>query len=162
MRVLNLPDVTNKIKEALQAGFSGQTDLENPYKRLGLPTNPFQHKLAESDEHSVVIREDVLIGFAKQIGYAIRLFEGDPSSPFRHLLTHGLRGCGKTTSILHFTDQWSEIGFRNYQIIYENLSNWIEPSEFRETYSASNKSLKTYKRFLNDIANVSKPLISVS
>ncbi|MHA1454146.1 MAG: hypothetical protein ACTSRD_14920, partial [Promethearchaeota archaeon] len=57
LRVINLPDVTDKIKEALQAGFSGQTDFKNPYKRLGLPTNPFKHKLAESDEHSFVERE---------------------------------------------------------------------------------------------------------
>lgn len=159
MRVLTLPDVTDKIKEALRAGFSGETSFQNPYKRLGLPANPFHRKQAESDEHSFIVREDVLVNLAMHLGNAIRLFESDFSSPFRHLLTHGLRGCGKTTQALHFTEQWSDFGFRNYEILYENLSTWIDPNELRESFSSSSKSLKTYKRFLNNIAHVTKPLI---
>jgi hypothetical protein len=154
-----MADVTDKIKEALQAGRSGQVSRKTPYERFGFHQNPFQLKSPQSSEESFIMREDVLINFATQIGYAIRLFEEDSSSPFRHQLTHGLHGSGKSTIAQHFTDEWEKFGFKDYETIFTSLKNWREPHQARGLYSASSKTLQTYEHFLNEILRATKPLI---
>ncbi len=154
-----MADVTDKIKEALQAGRSGQVSRKTPYERFGFQQNPFQLKSTHSIEESFIMREDVLINFATQIGYAIRLFEEDSSSPFRHQLTHGIHGSGKTTVAQHFTEEWEKFGFNDYETIFTSLKNWREPQQARGLYSASSKTLQTYERFLNEILRATKPLI---
>ncbi|MHA2093463.1 MAG: hypothetical protein ACW98F_02350 [Candidatus Hodarchaeales archaeon] len=154
-----MADVTDKIKEALQAGRSGQVSRKTPYERFGFQQNPFQLKSTQSAEELFIMREDVLVNFATQIGYAIRLFEEDSSSPFRHQLTHGLHGSGKTTIAQHFTEEWEKFGFKDYETIFTSLKNWREPQQARGLYSASSKTLQTYERFLNEILRATKPLI---
>ncbi len=154
-----MADVTDKIKEALQAGRSGQVSRKTPYERFGFQHNPFQLKSTQISEESFIMREDVLVNFATQIGYAIRLFEDDSSSPFRHQLTHGLYGSGKTTIAQHFTEEWEKFGFKDYETIFTNLKNWREPQQARGLYSTSSKTLQTYERFLNEILRATKPLI---
>lgn len=150
---------TDKMKEALQAGRSGQYAKKSPYERFGFKKDPFQLKIINDDTVPLVIREDVLVDFAVRIGNAIRLFEENSSSPFRHLLTHGLRGSGKTTVALHFVNEWTEIGFQDYETKYTSVSSWRNPDELPEIYSTSTQTLQSYSRFLSEVQAVSKPLI---
>ena len=157
--MITITDLAEKLKEALEKGRSGQFVRENPYERLGLKDNPFHPKFRPNNEDVFIIREDVLVNLAMQIGNAIRLYEENDTTPFRHLLTHGLFGCGKTSTALHFTEDWAEFGFQDYETLYTNLSEWQPPNEYYEDYGASSQVLLTYERFLDKIRQVSKPLI---
>jgi hypothetical protein len=147
----------DKIKEALKAGRSGQLAKKTPFERFGFPQDPFQQKVDPNSPDFYVAREEVLLDFAIQVGNAIRLFEEDPLSPFRHLLAHGLRGSGKSHLARHFDREWDNIGFQDYVTIYADLSIWREPME--DQFSSSTKTIETYESFLNDIKLVDKPLI---
>jgi len=149
--------LADKIKEALKAGRSGQLAKKTPFERFGLPHDPFQQKIDTNNPDFYVAREEVLLDFAIQVGNAIRLFEEDPVSPFRHLLAHGLRGSGKSHLARHFDREWDQIGFQDYITIYTDLSMWREPIE--DQFSSSTKTIETYERFLNNIKLVDKPLI---
>ncbi len=154
-----MTELAEKLKEALEKGRSGQFVRENPFERLGLKENPFRPKFSSNNEDVFIVREDVLVNLAMRIGNAIRLYEDTPSTPFRHLLTHGLFGCGKTSTALHFTEDWADFGFQDYETLYTNLSEWQPPNEYNEDYGASSQILLTYERFLDQIRHVSKPLI---
>lgn len=149
--------LADKIKEALKAGRSGQLAQKTPFERFGFPQDPFQQKVDPNNLDFFVAREEVLLDFAIQVGNAIRLFEEDPQSPFRHLLAHGLRGSGKSHLARHFDREWDQIGFQDYITIYTDLSNWREP--FEDQFSSSTKTIETYENFLNNIKLVDKPLI---
>ena len=154
-----MTDLAEKLKKALEKGRSGQFVRENPYERLGLKENPFHPKFNSNNEDVFIVREDVLVNLAMQIGNAIRLYEENNITPFRHLLTHGLFGCGKSSTALHFTEDWAEFGFQDYETLYTSLSEWQPPNEHYEDYGASSQVLLTYERFLDKIRHVSKPLI---
>jgi len=154
-----MTDLAEKLKKALEKGRSGQFVRENPYERLGLKQNPFHPKFNPNNEDVFIVREDVLVNLAMQMGNAIRLYEENNITPFRHLLTHGLFGCGKTSTALHFTNDWAEFGFQDYETLYTNLSEWQPPNEYHEDYGASSQVLLTYERFLDKIQHVTKPLI---
>ncbi|MCK4849671.1 MAG: hypothetical protein KAT16_11620, partial [Candidatus Heimdallarchaeota archaeon] len=70
-----MTDLAEKLKEALEKGRSGQFVRENPYERLGLKENPFHPKFNSNNEDVFIVREDVLVNLAMQIGNAIRLYE---------------------------------------------------------------------------------------
>ncbi|MHA2073280.1 MAG: hypothetical protein ACW97X_01530, partial [Candidatus Hodarchaeales archaeon] len=150
--------LADKLKKALQAGRSGEYAKKTPYERFGFKQNPFRLDVDPGNPDFQIDREDVLLSFAVQIGNAIRLFEEDSASQFRHLLTHGLRGCGKSSLARHFNDVWHQIGFIEFQTIYTDLSDWREPFEVQE-YGSSSKTLETYEKFLKNIMLIEKPLI---
>jgi DNA-binding MarR family transcriptional regulator len=154
-----LTQLADKIKEALEAGRSGQYAKKTPYERFGFSQNPFRSDVDPDDPEFLVAREDVLLEFAIQVGNAIRLFEEDPVSPFRHLLTHGLRGSGKSSLARHFDREWGKIGFQDYETLFADLSAWQEPLELQEQYGSSVKTLETYEKFLARIKQFNKPLI---
>ena len=150
--------LADKLKKALQAGRSGEYAKKTPYERFGFTKNPFRLDVDSSNPDFQLDREDVLLSFAVQIGNAIRLFEEDKTFQFRHLLTHGLRGCGKSFLALHFDRVWDKIGFKDFQTIYTDLSDWREPYQVQE-YGSSRKTLETYEKFLHNINLIEKPLI---
>ncbi|MFX0085372.1 MAG: hypothetical protein ACFFAU_06835 [Candidatus Hodarchaeota archaeon] len=147
-----------KVKKALQAGRSGKFAKKTPYERFGFSQNPFRLDTDPDNPDFQIDREDVLLSFAAQVGNAIRLFEEDPVSQFRHLLSHGLRGCGKSSLARHFDRVWEQIGFQDYDTLYTDLKDWREPFEVQEL-SSSSKTLETYERFLRKIMLIEKPLI---
>lgn len=149
----------DKIKEALKAGRSGQFAKKTPYERFGFTQNPFRLDVNPNDPDFLITREEVLLEFAVQIGNAIRLFEEDPMSPFRHLLAHGLRDSGKSSLAHHFDREWDQIGFQDYETLYADLAAWREPIELQEQFGSSRKTLETYQNFLNEIKLIEKPLI---
>ncbi|MHA2225606.1 MAG: hypothetical protein ACXAC8_10410 [Candidatus Hodarchaeales archaeon] len=151
--------LADKIKEALKAGRSGQFATKTPYERFGFTQNPFRHKVDPNSPEFQIDREDVLLEFAIKVGNAIRWFEDDPSSPFRYLLTHGLRGVGKSFLANHFDREWDQIGFHDYETLYVDLAAWREPIELQEQYGSSTKTLDTYEKFLFTLNLAEKPLI---
>ncbi len=151
--------LADKIKEALKAGRSGQFAKKTPYERFGFTQNPFLLDVNPDNPDFLITREEVLLEFAVQVGNAIRLFEEDPISPFRHLLVHGLRNSGKSYFAHHFDREWNQIGFQDYHTLYADLSAWQEPIEHQEQFGSSSKTLETYEKFLNKIKLIEKPLI---
>jgi len=149
--------LADKIKEALKAGRSGQLAKKTPFERFGLTQDPFRSDADLNNPDFFVAREKVLLDFAILVGNAIRLFEEEPLSPFRHLLAHGLRGSGKSYLARHFDREWDQIGFQDYVTVYTDLSSWGEPIEVQ--FSSSSKTLETYEKFLSKIKLVDKPLI---
>lgn len=137
--------LADKLREALKAGRSGQLAQQSPYSRFGLSHDPFRLDVDPASPDFLLTREQVLLEFAIQIGNAIRLFDEDPASPFRHLLAHGLQGCGKSFLARHFDREWTQIGFQDYQTLYTDLSTWKEPLDYEE--------------FLKQIGFIEKPLI---
>ncbi len=154
-----MSNLADKIKEALEAGRSGQYAKKTPYERFGFKRNPFLLDVEPTDSLYQIAREDVLLEFALQVGNAIRLLEEDLASPFRHLLAHGLRGSGMSTLARHFDKEWDKIGFQDYETLYTNLSSWRAPIELQEEYGSSEITLETYEKFLNQIKLIDKPLI---
>lgn len=154
-----MTNLADRLREALKAGRSGQIDDKSPFDRFGFSNNPFRPDVDPNDPDYLIDREDVLYDFAMQIGNAIRLFEEDSQSPFRHLLAHGLRGCGKSSLARHFDREWDQIGFQDYKTLYADLSAWFEPLEFQEPFGSSTKTLETYEDFLKNIGFIEKPLI---
>lgn len=154
-----MSDLADKIKEALKAGRSGQGTRTTLLERFGFKSDPFQLKFDPEADKPFIPREDVLIDFAKQLGYVIGLFEDDPSTPFRHLLMHGVHGIGKTTLALHFVEERETYGLQDFSTIYANLSNWRDPDTVREEFSVSNRTLQTYQRFLEDLKATDNPVI---
>ncbi|MFX1282192.1 MAG: hypothetical protein ACFFB5_00995 [Promethearchaeota archaeon] len=150
--------LADRLREALKAGRSGKLVKESAFERFGLTQDPFSPDIDPHNPDFLIEREDVLYDFAIRIGNAIRLFE-DSQSPFRHLLAHGLRGCGKSSLARHFDREWDHIGFQDYDTLYTDLSDWREPREILEPFSSSTKVLETYEDFLNRIQLVEKPLI---
>ena len=106
--------LADKLREALKAGRSGQLAQQTPYARFGLTHDPFRLDVDPDSPDFLIAREEVLLEFAIQIGNAIRLFDEDSASPFRHLLTHGLQGCGKSSLARHFDREWAQIGFQDF------------------------------------------------
>lgn len=151
--------LADKIKEALKAGRSGQYAKKSPYERFGFTQNPFRLDVDPHSPDFLIEREDVLLEFAVQIGNAIRLFEEDSKAPFRHLLAHGIRGCGKSFLAHHFDREWDQIGFQDYATLYADLSSWREPIELQEQFGSSTKTIETYEEFLKKIKLFEKPLI---
>lgn len=151
--------LADKIKEALEAGRSGQFAKKTPYERFGFKQNPFRLNVDPDELELQVAREDVLLEFAVQVGNAIRLFEEDLASPFRHMLAHGLRGCGKSFLARHFNREWDQFGFQDYKTLYTDLSAWREPIELQEEFGSSTKTLETYENLLKKIKLTEKPLI---
>jgi hypothetical protein len=151
--------LADKLQKALQAGRSGKFAKKTPYERFGFAQNPFRLDIDPENPVFLIDREDVLLSFAAQIGNAIRLFEEDPVSQFRHLLCHGLRGCGKSSLARHFDRVWDQIDpDQDYDTLYTDLKDWREPFEVQEL-SSSTKALETYERFLRKILLIEKPLI---
>jgi hypothetical protein len=148
-----------KLREALKAGRSGQVDTKSPFQRFGFSQDPFLMDVDFSDPAFLVAREDVLLNFARQVGNAIRLFEENPTTPFRHLLVHGLQGCGKSFLARHFHREWDQIGFQDYDTFYVDLSAWREPLDVQELLGASTLTFQTYEQFLRQIQLVEQPLI---
>lgn len=151
--------LAEKLREALKAGRSGQVDAKSPFERFGFSHDPFLMKVDPSDPAFLVAREDVLLNFARQVGNAIRLFEEDSRTPFRHLLVHGLQGCGKSFLARHFNREWDQIGFQDYDTLYADLSIWREPLEIQESLDSPTQTFQTYEQFLRQITLVEKPLI---
>ncbi|MFX0174168.1 MAG: AAA family ATPase [Candidatus Hodarchaeota archaeon] len=154
-----MTQLADKIKEALEAGRSGQFAKKTPYERFGFKQNPFRLKIDPDELELQIAREDVLLEFAVQVGNAIRLFEEDLVSPFRNMLAHGLRRCGKSFLARQFVREWDQIGVQDYKTIYTNLSEWREPIELQEEFGSSTKTLETYENFLKKIKILEKPLI---
>lgn len=150
--------LTDKLKKALEAGRSGKFAKKTPYERFGFTQNPFRLDIDPDNPDFQIARVDVLLNFAGQIGNAIHIFEEDPVAQFRHLLTHGLRGCGKSSLARHFDRVSDQIGVQDYETIYTDLENWREPFEVQE-FGSSSKTLETYEKFLLKITLVEKPLI---
>jgi hypothetical protein len=105
------------------------------------------------------VREDVLVDFAVKLGNAIRLFEQDQNSRFRHFLVHGLRGGGKSCLAQQFHRDWANFGFNEFQTLYSCLSKWSDPTELTGPYDASKSTLATYEQFLDKIRRIDKALI---
>lgn len=151
--------LADKLREALKAGRSGQVDAKSPFERFGFSQDPFLMAVDSSDPTFLVAREDVLLNFARQVGNAIRLFEEDPHTPFRHLLVHGLQGCGKSFLARHFHREWDQIGFQDYATLYADLSIWREPLQIQESFDSPTLTFQTYEQFLRQIKLIEKPLI---
>lgn len=159
---LKMANLADKIKKALEDGRSGQYVRKSPYERFGLKKNPFRQDNQDMDIMAAdlhIMREDVLVDFAVKLGNAIRLFEQDQDSRFRHFLVHGLRGGGKSRLAQEFHRDWANFGFNEFETAYSCLSRWKDPTEPRGPYEASNSTLATYERFLDHIRRMDKALI---
>ncbi|MFX0014160.1 MAG: hypothetical protein ACFFB2_06695 [Promethearchaeota archaeon] len=151
--------LADRLREALKAGRSGELIRESPFERFGFSHDPFRSDPDPYNPDFLIEREDVLYNFALRIGDATRLFEQDPQTPFRHVLAHGLRGCGKSSLARHFDREWKQIGFQDFETLYVDLATWRELPEFLEPFGSSSKTLETYESFLSQIKFIEKPLI---
>ncbi|MFW9777252.1 MAG: hypothetical protein ACFFE8_00280 [Candidatus Heimdallarchaeota archaeon] len=157
-----MANLADKIKKALEDGRSGQYVKKSPYERFGLKYNPFRQNIQDMEPLTAdlhIVREDVSVDFAVKLGNAIRLFEQDQSSRFRHFLVHGLRGGGKSCLARQFHRDWANFGFNEFKTLYSCLSDWSDPTELTGPYDASKSTLATYEEFLDQIRRMDKALI---
>ncbi len=159
MKVFKSSDLADKIAQKLRAARSGEISIKSPYERLGFSGDPFLIDVDLNDPKYLVEREDVFLQFAERLGLAIHAFEEDRDSNFRHLLSHGLLGTGKSSLALHFVKNSKYFGFGDFEVIYTDLDTWKADLEVRNQYDNPSTSLEKFDNFLRNLAPITKPVI---
>ncbi|WP_455140185.1 hypothetical protein [Candidatus Hodarchaeum mangrovi] len=149
-----------KLRDDLRRSSSGQLHRKSSYELFGFERDPFLSPRDLFGENLFIERDMVLSDLVKTLGACcFSHFQADSSSPFRHLLLHGLRGSGKSSMVQFLTRNWDQIDLHGFKSVYVDLFSWQAPFNLDGEILSSDASPINYDRFLTSLASFTTPII---